>query len=222
MIGIDDYSAGGTKAWNTLRSARRDAMVIGRTLQKNFGFRVTTLLDEHATRSGIFAALEELAVYGSNDAVLIYYAGHGAYDDTLGEGYWVPSDGDREDPSGWIANKTIETFIRACRARHILLVSDSCYSGSLFRGEAASLEEKSFWYQRVLMRPSRYLLTSGNLEPVLAGTRRGHSVFAQEVLNVLDDRSRKVFSLTELSRQIKPRVADLTGQMPRDGAMKMA
>ena len=37
-----------------------------------------------------------------NDNFLIYYAGHGYYDETLDQNYWLPIEADKEDDSEWI------------------------------------------------------------------------------------------------------------------------
>jgi len=45
------------------------------------------------TRENILAALRELATsLDKNDALVIYFAGHGVEDKISGHGYWIPSD----------------------------------------------------------------------------------------------------------------------------------
>lgn len=107
-IGINNYDPANGAGWQALQSARPDAESIGRSLSENYGFQVRTLLDAQATRSAIMNALDELATdSGENDAVLIYFAGHGFYDEKLKEGYWIPADArrtvnGRDAKDGWL------------------------------------------------------------------------------------------------------------------------
>ena len=227
VIGINQYKDD-PYGWNDLKTAKNDAQSVATILHDKYGFTVHKLIDEKATRSAIIQTLDTLPKFNENDAVLIYYAGHGFYDEILDEGYWIPSDGIKEvngyyHKASWIGNATIETFIRGCNARHLLLISDSCYSGSLFRGHKSdsTMSHKAYWYQRILSQPSRFFITSGALEPVPDNGIR-HSVFAQKLLHFLNHPDHMVFSASELGRALQPSVADLTGQLPLIGPMKMA
>jgi len=106
----------------------------------------------------------------------------------MNEGYWIPADarkkdGDRPAKEDWIWNSTITRIVGASGVRHVLVIADSCYGGSLFRGDKPlSPSTGTEWYQRAVAKPSRYLIASGDLEPVL-DSGSGHSVFAQQILN---------------------------------------
>ena len=76
------------------------------------------------------------------------------------------------------------------------------------------------WYHRANARPSRYLLTSGNLEPVL-DTGARHSIFAQQLLNYLMFPEQDVFSASDLGKALRINVSALTGQMVRMGPLKV-
>jgi uncharacterized caspase-like protein len=69
----------------------------------------------------------------ATDNLLIYYAGHGWNDEPAQEGYWLPIDADLRDPTQWISNSTVTAMVRAMPAKHVLVVSDSCYAGTLTR-----------------------------------------------------------------------------------------
>ena len=86
VIGIDDYR---DKQIPDLRTAVRDARAVAALLRKRYGFTdVSLLLDGQADGSGIQRALRSLvARSGTDDAVLIYYAGHGDLDRLTGEGW---------------------------------------------------------------------------------------------------------------------------------------
>lgn len=227
VIGINQYAKNGGEGWQTLNSARADAEAIAQTLSNDYGFHVQTLLDGEATRSAILNAMDELAVSGSDGADLIYFAGHGFFDDKLQEGYWIPADArktvdGRQAKEDWLWNSTITRLINASHARHVLVLSDACYSGSLFRGdEALSSRGSLSWYERAIAKPSRYLITSGGLEPVL-DSGAGHSVFAQQIINYLSHGDRNVFSANDLGLALRERVAALTGQMVQMGPLPVS
>ena len=228
VIGISHYRKGlGLSEWQELATARPDAEAIGSILADQYGFDVKLLLDGDATREAVIAGLDELTASGSNDAVLVYFAGHGYYDDSSSEGYWIPSDarkqaGSRLAKEDWVWNSTISKLVSASAARHVLVVADSCFAGSLFRGGEPVTQKPAFrWYRRALSIPSRYLITSGDMEPVLDSGMR-HSVFAQELLNFLAFNEGDVFSASELGLAVRTKVARITGQMARMGPMAVA
>jgi hypothetical protein len=73
-------------------------------------------------------------------------------------------------------------------ARHVMVVADSCYSGSLVRAATVRLNsgrEKVAWVKRMLRKRARTALVSGGLEPVLDGGGGDHSVFAKAFLDAL-------------------------------------
>lgn len=225
VIGINDYGRNPPIGWNSLTTARQDAEAVAEVLAKNYGFKVTRLLDKEATRDGIMQALDQLVTMTVDDAVLVYYAGHGFFDDKLGEGFWIPYNArqkvsqkmPRED---WIWNSTLTKIVGASEARHVLVISDSCYSGSLFRGGDSTEKPDFTWYRRAMARPSRYLITSGDMEPVLdSGTK--HSIFAQNFLNCLNFPDKNIFSASELGLMIRTKVGTLTGQMVRMGPLSV-
>ncbi|MGE4489625.1 MAG: caspase family protein [Kiritimatiellales bacterium] len=219
VVGISDYNGTG---WPELGTAKADAEAIGEVLENQYGFHVTRLTDRDACRRNILQALDSFMAFGPNDAVLVYFAGHGFYDRQMDEGYWIPYGASRfsgQQPAkeDWLWNTTISRIISASPARHILLIADTCYGGSLFRGEEISAKSAP-WYQRAMSVPSRYLITSGNIEPVLDSGIR-HSIFAQEILNFLKYNDQPLFSASDLGVAIRQKVSSLTGQMVRMGPL---
>lgn len=219
VIGIGQY--GGT-GWPQLGTARADAQSIGQVLRKHYGFEVSELTDRQATRGNILRALDQTMKLGKNDALLIFFAGHGYYDSEMAEGYWIPFGAKRSCQNlpakeDWIWNSSIARIISASPARHILLIVDTCYGGSLFRGEFESKKSLQ-WYKRAMSIPSRGLISSGNLEPVLDSGIH-HSVFAQELLHYLEYSSNTVFSASDIAVSIRGEVSRLTGQLVRTGPL---
>jgi uncharacterized caspase-like protein len=127
---------------------------------------------------------------GDQDNLLVYYAGHGVVDKETGRGYWLPVDAEADLPTNWVPTTDLTDVIKAMRAKHIMVVADSCYSGALVRSVNAGLrslkgDDVSTWVKRILQKRSRTVLSSGGLEPVMDGGGQGHSVFAKAFIDAL-------------------------------------
>lgn len=227
VVGINDYAQHGGSGWQGLATARPDAEAVADLLEDQYGFAVKRLLDKDATRAAILAAMDNLASLTPEDACVVYFAGHGFYDKTLGEGYWIPADARRTDEDrltkeDWLWNSTITKIIGASMAKHILVIADSCYGGSLFRGDDASgAQESVAWYGRAMSKPSRYLIASGDMEPVLDSGKE-HSVFARQLLGFLQHTDKDVFSASDLGISLRESVSAITGQMVQMGPLAVA
>ncbi len=182
VIANNDY-----RSLPDLVSAVPDGKAVSRLLRDAYGFDVELLID--ATRYDIISALNRYrSVMTARDNLLVYYAGHGILDQDAEQGYWIPVDGDADNPANWIANSDITAAIRAIDANHIMLVVDSCYSGTLSRGIETGLTQDGDdigWYRRMAAKKARTVLTSGGLEPVTDSGGGDHSVFAKAFLDVL-------------------------------------
>jgi uncharacterized caspase-like protein len=159
VIGINDY-----QHWQHLRQAQQDAKKIAELLETDYGFTdIRTLYDKDATRAKIIRSLRDLTRdLGRDDSLLIYFAGHGYYDKLANEGYWITTEA-REKIEGdlavtdWLDNTALRKQISTLQARHVLVVSDSCFSGALFRGGQIDLAAKeNAWYRRAIAAPSQW------------------------------------------------------------------
>lgn len=93
---------------------------------------ITYLCDAQATRARIQASFDALlARTGSNDLMLVYYAGHGTRSEN-GEEFLVPYDanGDRIE-SCWSTSAIFSAIDRRFQGSRVLLLADCCYSGGL-------------------------------------------------------------------------------------------
>lgn len=166
-----------------LSTAVNDAEDIAKALGDDYGFRVTLL--KNATRGQTLKALYEFRKLGKDDRLLIYYAGHGWLDTKADEGYWLPVDASRDDNVDWIQNATITAEARACNAKQILIVADSCYSGKLVRGIQV-VGKNPDNSESISDKKARLVMSSGGLEPVAdASGKNNHSVFASAFLDTL-------------------------------------
>jgi len=221
IIGIDDYDS-----WDDLKTPMRDASTLRRVLLDNYTFdddRVFTIYNNRATRHGIMDAMDELVNrVQPNDNLLIFYAGHGYLDEKRNEGYWVPQDARKGKTADYVSNADIRTQIGGMDAKHVLLISDACFAGSLFRSGSVSMpfEDMDRYYREVIKLPSRKALTSGGTEPVSDGGRDGHSVFAYYLLRALRDNDKQLAVSGELFNRLKIAVTNNSEQKPEHGVIK--
>ena len=214
VIGNNDY-----QHLPDLRTAVTDARRISDILEQLYGFEVHRL--ENANRRQILRLVSKLRQEISDkDNLLIYYAGHGHLDEAAGEGYWLPVDADPEDPSNWLMTDQIVGQIRAMSAKHVLIVSDSCFSGVLTRGIKIA-EKTPSYIARMTKSKARLALTSGGLEPVADSGGSGHSVFAASFISLLEA-NQGVLDGTQLFSDLRPRVMVNSEQTPEYGRIRKA
>ncbi|HET9642360.1 MAG TPA: caspase family protein [Burkholderiaceae bacterium] len=199
--------------WEKLDTPVADAKAVGDVLRSRFGFEVVTLTD--TTRKGLLQALNQLRMTaGPDDQVIVFYAGHGQMDPATARGYWIPIDGDIRDLSNWVSVIDVTDQLSALQARHVLVIADSCYSGTLAgslstRIDAAlSSEQRQRHLTQLSTRRARVAFTSGGLEPVADGGGEGHSLFVRSLLDVLAQVQAPV-GAQELSRTVSARFSVL-------------
>ncbi len=97
------------------------------------------------------------------DLVLIFYAGHGFFDEKTNIGYWLPSDATQKNKAKWFRNSALVENIRSINSKHTFLIADACFSGGIFKTRAAH-NNASVDITDMLRRTSRKAITSGSLE----------------------------------------------------------
>ncbi len=206
-----------------LTAAVPDGLAVAQVLRDLYGFQTEILID--ASRYEIISAMAEFrGRLGANDNFLIYYAGHGLLDREADRGYWIPIDGELDNPSNWVANSDITSAIRAMSAKHIILVVDSCYSGTLTRDIKTTLpssQDDLAWLQRISGKVARTVLTSGGLEPVVDSGGGNHSVFAKAFLDVLRENTGMIDGQTVFSRLKRPVIVN-AAQTPEYSDLRFA
>ncbi len=218
MIGVNDYADPDVPSLDT---ALPDAQAVGAQLQDQFGYTVRPV--PNATRADIVTTLNQLArEVGPNDSVTVYYAGHGYLNEKTGAGYWIPADGKASSPANWISNRDITRLLGNIPAKQVLLVSDSCYSGSLAKevltgsGSASQIDPS-----RVLGKRSVTVLSSGGEEPVADEGKNGHSIFAYNFMNALKD-VKNVGPAVSVFEVVRNGVVQDAAQQPQYGGVVSA
>lgn len=165
LIAVQDYrSSEITRLDHPLLDAERlkDVLVSGYTFQPAY----VTLL-KNPDRKTIFKAFESLRrTVKPQDSLLVFFAGHGVWLEDMQQGFWLPRDAaGMSDPSDWISNSTLRDYIKAIKARHVLLVADACFAGGIFKVRDA-FSRPTAAVEKVFEMPSRKALTSGSLKTV--------------------------------------------------------
>ncbi|PWJ39996.1 caspase family protein [Sediminitomix flava] len=206
-VGINDY-----ENYPLLNNAVSDARAIVTTLEQKYTFtapRTIELYDNKATLDAIQDTLKYLVKNMSwNDNLMIYFSGHGIFDEILKEGYWVPVNGVPDKMSTLLSNAEIIQNIKNIRAQHIFIVADACFSGSLFNQSSKGFIENVAQYR------SRWALASGRLETVGDGIAGQHSPFCQTMLDFLNQNNVKYVAVSDLVQYVKKNVAEESYQTP--------
>ena len=206
VIGIGNY-----KHLPRLKTAVKDAKAVADVLRQDYGFAVKLLLDP--ARDDIVDTLDEYrAALGKGDNLLVYYAGHGWLDEESNRGYWLAADARPNRRSKWVSNATITDTLKTLQAKHVMVVADSCYSGTLTRGADVGLRGGDYW-RRMAKKRARVALTSGGLEPVEDIGGGGHSPFARIFIAALKGND-AVMDGTTLFNQVRRPVMLSADQTP--------
>ncbi|MDH5324500.1 MAG: caspase family protein [Gammaproteobacteria bacterium] len=225
IIGNNRYN---DKKWPSLKTAVSDARTIKTLLEEHYGFTDVKML-ENAGRRDILLALQELSQRVlPNDNVLLYYAGHGFMDLETNKGYWIPSDAMGLDHTTFLRNSTIrdEMTTIASRAKHSLLISDSCFSGTLLRAGTRGLPPENnaeLFYQKVAQKKSVQIMAAGGAEYVDDDYKQsGHSPFTYFLLSELKNNDKPMLTVSELSANVQKAVANNVDQVPESGVLQGA
>ncbi|MGA8089137.1 MAG: caspase family protein [Terracidiphilus sp.] len=198
VIGINDYHA----PLPRLKTPVNDAQAVGKVLEQSYGFKVQYLLNADATRFNILDALAKLeGTLQPADNLVIYFAGHGYLDPKTKRAYWMPYDTNSILSPNRIISDELMNDVSDAPARHVLVISDSCYSGDLAntRSAGSGIEGGTpAMIARMLGRKSRNLMASGGEETVSDAGVDGHSVFAGVLLRALAENGNSMFTASSL------------------------
>ena len=200
LFGVNSYEH--FDPWHKLNNPIPDAEAIGDELKNRYGFAVEVINDP--SRDDILTKINEYArkQYNDNDQLLIFFAGHGYYEErnNIGMGYLVagdtlPPDADR-GKSSYISHGDLRERIENIGCEHIFLMIDACFSGTFdplvaqfnrARGgnKISNNTSKREFIKQTLAYKTRWYLTSGGKEYVSDGPPNQHSPFTRRVLDAL-------------------------------------
>jgi hypothetical protein len=216
LIGVSDYLDNRLD----LEKPARDAQQLKSVLMQKYVFSDSTItLLINPTRQNILVALYNLRkVVGPRDNLLIFYAGHGYWDEEARQGYWWARDATANDPSNWLSNSDVREQIRSIKSKHTLLISDACFSGGIFRTRsAAALHQASIDVQMLYKLPSRRAITSGTLTTV-----PDKSVFFEFLVKRLMENTADFMTSQQLFDSFRQAVINNSMVVPQDGVIAEA
>ena len=192
LFGTDEY-----QFWDDLINPVNDTKTVAKELGEIYGFETDVILNP--TTEEVWAKLREYAMksYMDNDQLLIFFAGHGQFDEIFGEGYIVCKDSKLSDQSKntYISHVRLRNIINNISCKHTFLVIDACFGGTFdpliaradVRGNDALYGEisKGEFIKRKLQFKTRKYLTSGGKIYVPDGRPGHHSPFTRKMLEAL-------------------------------------
>ncbi|MGQ0593948.1 MAG: caspase family protein [Gammaproteobacteria bacterium] len=172
-IGINDYPGTDSDLSGCVNDANDWANVM-----KTHGFAVSVLLDAQATKAAMTQAIGDLITGAQKgDALIVTYSGHGT---------WVPdASGDEPDSrdealcphdlarNGPLLDDDLHAlFASRAQGVRILLISDSCHSGSVTRGDESDIDPgmpRARFLPPAVWMPASQLPRNATRPPVLSG-----------------------------------------------------
>ena len=151
------------------------------------------------------------------DNLIIFYAGHGIWVDKEKKGYWLLTDAKRNDPNTWLPNKEVLTMISNLSSRHTLLITDACFSGSVFKTRSIGADAPPA-VREMSEKISRVAITSGNDTEV-----PDQSVFMKYLIKALNENKEKYLTAQKMFiTQIIEAVMTESKTEPRYGTLELA
>ncbi len=170
---------------------------------------------KNPTREQIINELDRLTrTVTKNDNLLIFYAGHGYWDQQTDFGYWLPVDSKSNTTSNWLANSQIRDYVAALKTKHTLLITDACFGGSIFRTRK-TFEETTAAKNKLYDNPSRQGMTSGALTVV-----PDKSLFLEFLVKRLNENTKDYLTAEELFSSFKTDVMNGSPVTPMFGDIK--
>lgn len=217
LIGCQDYY---DPALQDLDYPTRDSMHLQAVLTELYEFDLqdVTIL-RNPDRKEIIKEFEKLTKKVTpRDNLLIFFAGHGYWDEKFKQGYWLPRNSTRTDRSEWISNATIRGFVRGIRSRHTLIIADACFSGGIFKSRKAFRGSPEA-IEQLYKLPSRKAMTSGTVNEV-----PDKSVFIEYLLKRLRQNTARYLTAEVLFSSFREAVINNSpiGQVPQFGEIREA
>lgn len=217
IIAVEDYIS---NSINDLDQPVKDARHLRDVLTTQYIFEPqNVVLLENATREQIIENFDRLSKkIRKQDNLLIFYAGHGYWDEKFQQGYWLPANSERDSRTEWISNSTIVDFIRGIETTHTLLITDACFSGGIFKTRKAFSDAPPA-ITELYKLPSRKAMTSGTLKEV-----PDKSVFVEYLTKRLNTNNQKYMTSEQLFTSFRTAVINNSpvNQIPQFGEIRQS
>ncbi len=197
--------------WDDLVNPVNDGQTIESILKEKYGFQTEVVLN--ASLEEVTAKLYDYntKTFNPQDQLFVFFAGHGYYDDVLGEGYLVASNSQKNDKgkTSYLAHSILRQRLENIKCEHIFLTMDVCFGGTFDpvlakarAGEAMDEATDTQYLVRKLSKRTRKYLTSGSKQYVPDGAPGRHSPFASKFIQALREvggGSGRILTLLELN-----------------------
>ena len=196
LIAVEEYE---DPSITQLSEPMKDATILKEILETKYTFEKENIsVLKNPTFEGLHIAFEELnKKIKPTDLLLIFYAGHGYFDEGTNIGYWLPSDAREANRAKWFRNSTLVENIGAINSKHTLLIADACFSGGIFKTRAPFNNANSD-IVNMMKRPSRKAMTSGSLTTV-----PDKSVFMRYLTKALKENNNKYLPSEDLFDEVR-------------------
>ena len=213
IIGVNEYS---DRHFSTLDRPVKDANRIYQVLITKYAFESdnTTLL-ENPTKRKIERELDEITKkVKSNDNLLIFFAGHGLWNEVSDVGYWIPTDAEYGSISTYFSNSQLVTHIKEIQAKDYLVIADACFAGAMFNSRSV-IKDSDKEIQEKFRLPSCKAMTSESFKEA-----DDKSAFAKYLIEELYENDEVAIAAVKLYSKLYQPVKDNGGD-PRYGTIKI-
>ena len=181
--------------WNPLVNPVFDGHAIATQLEKYYGYKVEIV--ENPSQDQIFRKLREYSEkkYQPLDQLMIFFAGHGYFDESFKEGFVVVKESLKDDPgkTSYVSYNRLRNVINVMPCEHVMLMMDVCFGGTFDDAIASArdvdmykeVSQSEFIIRKLAVKTRKYL-TSGGKTYVSDGIPGKHSPFAKRVLDALN------------------------------------
>ncbi|MCK5537211.1 MAG: caspase family protein, partial [Bacteroidales bacterium] len=216
IIGNQSYN---DNAINNLDEPVNDAQKLYNVLTQEYLFpKKNVVFLKNATYEQMIDVFDNLSnKLTDNDNLLVFYAGHGWWDESKKLGYWLPVDARKNSTAFWIRNSTISDYMSSIKTKHTLLIADACFSGSIFKTRSAFDDAEGQEIKPLYDLPSKNAMTSGNLKEV-----PDQSKFMEFLVKRLKNNTKKYLPADELFISFRTAVMHNSETEPQYGTIKNA
>jgi tetratricopeptide (TPR) repeat protein len=196
-----------------------DAVKLKLTLKSTYNFSEDNIISLYNPSTNDFKKkfIELNEMIRPEDNLIIFYAGHGIWVDKEKKGYWLLTDAKRNDVNSWLPNKLVLEMIASLPARHTLLITDACFSGSVFKTRSIGADAPPA-VREMSEKISRVAITSGNDTEV-----PDQSVFMKYLIKALSENKEKFLTAQKMFiTQIIEAVMTESKTEPRYGTLELA
>ena len=216
VVAIQDYQ---DQSINDLEYPIQDAEQLVTTLTSMYRFNAPNVIFlKNPSRTEIILTFDQLARrLTGDDNLLIFYAGHGYWDERLKQGFWLPVNASQSSRTEWISNGTIRDYIGGVSTKHTLLVSDACFSGGIFRTRDAFVNPPTA-IRELYKLPSRKAMTSGTMKEQVPDK----SVFVEYLIKRLKENAEPMLTAENLFASFRQAVINNSPikQIPQFGEIR--